>query len=29
MGWDNATAFEETTWLRLMSQFKYDNIMTT
>lgn len=25
MDWDNATALQETTWLRLMSQFKYDN----
>jgi hypothetical protein len=25
MGWDDATALRETTWLRLMSQYKYDN----
>jgi len=25
MGWDDATALRETAWLRLMSQYKYDN----
>lgn len=25
MNWDNATALQETTWLRLMSEYKYDN----
>jgi hypothetical protein len=25
MDWDNATAVQETTWLHLMSHYKYDN----